>query len=135
MVAELRINGVSHDHATGGRALLAGVAHGGVRDRGGGTVQVGVGQDDGRVLAAHLGLYPAATFGRTASDLAADLGGAGEGDGRDARMVDQRACGCSAAEHDLKHIRREAGAEDGPPAASAVAAAAALDGLRIVALP
>ena len=68
-VAELRVDRVLDDDPARRGALLAGVPHGGVRDGRGGPVQVGVGQDDGRVLAAHLGLHPAAALGRPSADL------------------------------------------------------------------
>ena len=48
--------GLLADHAAGGRALLAGVAHRGAGDDRRRRLEVGVGQHDGRVLAAHLAL-------------------------------------------------------------------------------
>ena len=72
-VAELRIDRVLDDHAARGSALLAGVSHGGVRDRRGCAVKVSVSQDDGGVLATHLGLHAGAALGRMPADLPADL--------------------------------------------------------------
>ena len=133
-VAELRVDGVGHDHPAGGRALLARVAHRRVGDRGGGPVQVGVGQHDRRVLAAHLGLHPAAALrpperlmSRPTSDEPVKETAATPGWSISGPAV------VGAAEHDLEHIARQERPED--LAQRSAVAAAALDGFRIVALP
>ena len=73
-VAELRVDRALDDDPAGGGALLPGIAHRRVGDRGRGAIQIGIGQDDRRVLPAHFRLHPAATVGGTAADLPADLG-------------------------------------------------------------
>ena len=55
---DLVVHAVDHDQPRAGRALLAGVAEGRVHHGGHRLVEVGVGVDDDRVLAAHLGDHP-----------------------------------------------------------------------------
>ena len=55
---DLVVHVADHDEPAGGRALLAGVAEGGDDGAGHGLVGIGVGVDDERVLAAHLGDDP-----------------------------------------------------------------------------
>ena len=58
------VDRVFHDGAAGGGALLAGGEEGGVDHVLDGRVEVGVGQHDGRVLAAHLELDAQAALAR-----------------------------------------------------------------------
>ncbi len=55
-----------------------------------GRVEVGVGEDDVRALAAQLEGDPLERVGGVPHDDLADLGRAGEGDLVDARVLDQR---------------------------------------------
>ena len=59
-----RSTGGLADHAAGGGALLAGVAHRRRRDHAGRRLDVGVGQHDRGVLAAHLALGGGAALGQ-----------------------------------------------------------------------
>ena len=70
-------------------AVLAGVAEHGHRRRGGGRLDVGVGEDDVRGLAAELERDALDRVGRARGDPAADLGRAGEGDLGDVGVLDQ----------------------------------------------
>ena len=78
---ELVVDRVLHDGAAGGGAFLSGGEERGIHhvlDRG---VEVGVGQHDGRVLAAHLELDAQPALRRLLVQPVADLAGAGERDG------------------------------------------------------
>ena len=92
------------EQARRGRADLAAVAEGAVERVEGGAVEIGVLEDDHRVLAAELEhdrLQPARRVG---VDLAAGLDRAGEGDAAHQRMRDQRRAGILAvAGDDVDH--------------------------------
>ena len=73
-------------------------------------IQVGVGEDDVRALAAELERDPLEGVGGARHDDPADLGRAGEGDLVDARVLDERRAGRLAiAGDDVDDARREAG--------------------------
>ena len=103
------------EHARRGRALLA-REHERARDhRGHDVVEVGVGVDDHRVLAAHLGHHALEVtlalghLGRRADDLQPDLAGAGEGDRVHARVPDERGADVALARQQRERVRRHAG--------------------------
>ena len=77
----------------------------GALDRG---LEVGVGQDDVRRLAAQLERHALERAARLGADLAPDRGRAGEGDLVDAGVVDQRRAGLAVAGDDVEHARRAA---------------------------
>ena len=102
------------EHARGGRALLAGEVEGGVDERGHDLVEVGVGVDDDRVLAAHLGHHALEValavghLGGGADDLEPDLVRAGEGDRVHARVLDQRGADVALARQQRQRLGRHA---------------------------
>ena len=74
------VDGVFHDGAAGGGAFLAGGEERGVDHVLHGGVEIGVGQHDGGVLAAHFELDAQAALAGLGVQPVADLAGAGEGD-------------------------------------------------------
>jgi hypothetical protein len=76
-------------HARAGAAGLPGVLHDGVDDHGDGGVQVGIGEDDLRALAAEFQRDRAVAFGRHLLDDRAHAGAAGEADVVDAGVARQ----------------------------------------------
>ena len=78
---------VEEEPAQAGAALTGG-AHRAEEDRAQGEVEVGVGLDDDGVVAAEFEDAAAEALGAGLGDVPAHLGRAGEGDQRDARVVD-----------------------------------------------
>ncbi len=75
-----------------------------------GVVQVSVGKDDRRVLAAEFELELGAGLRGDLAQIGADGVGAGEGDAGDARIADERiADGAGTPCHEVEHARRQAG--------------------------
>ena len=75
-------------------------------------VEVGVGEDEDRVLAAELEHQRARARGRRCHDRAAGLDRAGEGDAAHQRVADERRARLLAiAGDDVEHARRQAGAQ------------------------
>ena len=112
---ELVEHRIQRDHPRRRRALLARVRERAVRDRRDRDVEVGVGVDDDRVLAPHLGQdpldlsLPGSDDGRALDDLQADRLRAGERDERDRRVLDQRRADLLAdAGEEGEHTRRDA---------------------------
>src|SRR5215212_4530913 len=77
------------EDARAGAAVLPGVAEDGDWSFAGGLLQVGVGEDHVRGLAAELEGYPLYGAGGALGDPPSHLGRAGEGDLRDVRTLDQ----------------------------------------------
>ncbi len=98
----------NRDHERGRQAALPGAAKRAVGHDGGRHVQVGIGQDDGRVLGPTLGLHPLAVGRRAAVDVAGDGRRADEADRADQRVVEQGVDGVRAAVHHVHHARRQA---------------------------
>ena len=91
---ELIVGRLEHDDARGGRALLPGVVERRHDDLGDGDIQIGVGVDDDRVLASHLGddlLDPVCggMLRRLADDMQPHVHGARERDEVDGRVAHQ----------------------------------------------
>ncbi|GAD23998.1 hypothetical protein AVS7_03758, partial [Acidovorax sp. MR-S7] len=108
------VDGALDEHARAGRAGLARVLHDGVDQHGHGGVQVGVGEDHLRALAAQLQRHRAVALGGGLLDQRAHLGAAGEADVVDAGVARQRVAHLvPVAGHDVEragrkaHLRRE----------------------------
>ena len=92
---ELVEHGIERDHRDAAEHFWPAYANALCTIAGTATIEVGVGVDDDRVLAAHLGedpldlSLPGPERGRTFDDLQADGLRAGEGDERDRRVLDQ----------------------------------------------
>ena len=101
---------VFDDDAAGSGAALAGGPECPLNDAAHGLIHVGVGQDDDRVLAAHLGLdflQPLGTFG---VEFSPHLCGTGERDAFDVGTLDQRVAHLAARSGDqVQHSGRQAG--------------------------
>ena len=78
-----------HQQAAGGGAALAGGADRAEHDRRNRQFQIGAGVNDDRVVAAQFQQRAAHTARDALADHAADLGGPGEADQRDALVVDE----------------------------------------------
>ena len=72
------------------------------------ALEIGVGQDDVRALAAELERHALERPAALLADLAPDHGRAREGDLVDARVVDDRSAGLAVAGQDVRRPRREA---------------------------
>ena len=104
------VDALLDQHARAGRAGLAGVLHDGVDQHRHGGVEVGVGEDDLRALAAELQRDRAVPLGRDLLDQRADLRAAGEADVVDARVARQRVADLVAvAGDDVERAGRKAG--------------------------
>ncbi len=98
------------DRAARGGAALAGREERGVEHAIDRDVEVGVGEHDGRVLAAHLELHAREALGADPRDARADAIGAGERDGAHRRVRDERRADAAARSgHEVEHALRDAG--------------------------
>ena len=98
------------EDARGGRAGLAGVLDAGVDEVGQRRVEVGVGEDELRRLAAELERHRHDVRRRGGRDLAADRDRAGEGEVVDAGVGGEGGAGLLAeARHDVEGARRQVG--------------------------
>ena len=109
-----------HEQAGPRRAHLALTVEDAVLRAADGALQIGIGEDDVRTLAAEFQRYPLHCFGSVAHDLLADFRRAGKGDLVHSRVLDQRCARRRAAtrqhvertgresrlEHDLSHRQR-----------------------------
>jgi hypothetical protein len=120
-IQEAVVNGIFHDDAAGGGAFLAGGEERGVHGVLDGGVEVGIGQHDGGILAAHFQLNAQAAFGGFGMQPVADLAGAREGDSLERRGFHQRPAELAAGSgHEIDHALRQAGFLQGlhqPPGA------------------
>ena len=95
---ETIVDGLLDDHAAGGGALLPGGEEGGVDTLLDGGVEVGVGENDGGVLPAHLQLNAQAALAGFGVEPVADLAGAGERDRLERRGAAPARCPTSPPE-------------------------------------
>ena len=86
---KLVVGGALDEDPRAGAAVLACVVEDGIRSRGGGTIEIGVGEHDVGRLAAQLERDALDRRRRAFHDGTADLGRAGEADLRDVRVLDQ----------------------------------------------
>ena len=104
---ELVVDRVLDDHPARGGAALAGLeeaAVGGDRHR---LVEIGVGEDHQRVLAAHLHLHPRLARDRVLRDARTDALGAGKADRGDVLVIDDRLADPAATEHEVEDPWRD----------------------------
>ncbi len=97
---EAVVDALRHDEARGRRAALAGGEEGAVGGAFHRRLQIGVVEDDQRVLAAHLQLEAAEVLGGGFRHALAGRHRAGEGDGVDVRAVEDRLADHRAGAHD-----------------------------------
>lgn len=101
---------VDHDDPPGRGAFLPGVAGRGPGDDRRGERRVGVGEHDGRVVAAHLALDGDPSPRRIDRDTPPHRGRTGEG--HDVGLLHQRTPGCGRTVGHTQRAGRQAGAED-----------------------
>ena len=103
-------DGRRRDHAGSCRAALAGGAESAAVDGDGRFIEIGVGHDDDRVLAAHLAGDLGAALGRLGVERAADFIRTRERDRAQHRRVHHRLADHGAgADHHVEHAGRQAG--------------------------
>ena len=111
-VGEAVVGAALDEDARARAAVLAGVVEDGVRRGGRGLLEVGVGEDDVRGLAAELERDALDRRGGAFHHGAADLGRAGEADLRDVGMLDEALADDRAlADDDVEHALGDPGLE------------------------
>src|SRR3954454_14967071 len=111
-VAKLVEDGLVQNDPAGGGATLAGGAEGSPENALDSEVEVGVVENDHRVLAAHLERTVLEAAGRDFADHASDFAGTREGDGANVRMREHGRAGFGAESgDDVDHTFRQTGVE------------------------
>ena len=100
------MDGVLHQHAGDGGAVLPGVEEGAQRDLLGGPLDVNVGEDDCGRLAAELQVDILERLGSGGHDLCTGTGGAGDGDHFGNLVLHHRGAGFTATADDVHDAGR-----------------------------
>ena len=105
---DLFVHGALHQDARAAQADLSLVLESGARGLRHGFVEIGVGEEDVGILPSHLERHLDEALRGLPGDLAPDARRAGEADGADVGMGDERTAGArSETLHDVQHARRQ----------------------------